>query len=208
MEILTSPIQQFLVDAFSKNIEKVGYSDLLLVESLTIDGKSSDGKRQFISFDELKLFKNLKYLELRNMVISNYMIDILKEITYLQNIVFMNCTFRKSIVTLNVLQSVNLIRVESCKNFRLDYINNININYLTIAGSYIKTLLPLRGSHINVLDISREDFGDLINLDELDLQKIVIGHDAYLKYKDFFMKSKIQVIVMANDGFYIEKFAY
>ena len=197
MEILTSSIQQFLVDAFSKNIEKVGYSDLLLVESLTIDGKSSDGKRQFISFDELKLFKNLKYLELRNMVISNYMIDILKEITYLQ-----------SIVTLNVLQSVNLIRVESCKNFRLDYINNININYLTIAGSYIKTLLPLRGSHINVLDISREDFGDLINLDELDLQKIVIGHDAYLKYKDFFMKSKIQVIVMANDGFYIEKFAY
>ena len=150
MEILTSSIQQFLVDAFSKNIEKVGYSDLLLVESLTIDGKSSDGKRQFISFDELKL----------------------------------------------------------CKNFRLDYINNININYLTIAGSYIKTLLPLRGSHINVLDISREDFGDLINLDELDLQKIVIGHDAYLKYKDFFMKSKIQVIVMANDGFYIEKFAY
>ena len=126
MEILTGSIQQFLVDAFSKNIEKVGYSDLLLVESLTIDGKSSDGKRQFICFDELKLFKNLKYLELRNMVISNYMIDILKEITYLQNIVFMNCTFRKSIITLNVLQSVNLIRVESCKNFRLDYINNIN----------------------------------------------------------------------------------
>ena len=143
MEILTGSIQQFLVDVFSKNIEKVGYSDLLLVESLTIDGKSSDGKRQFICFDELKLFKNLKYLELRNMVISNYMIDILKEITYLQNIVFMNCTFRKSIITLNVLQSVNLIRVESCKNFRLDYINNININYLTIAGSYIKTLLPL-----------------------------------------------------------------
>ena len=137
MEILTGSIQQFLVDVFSKNIEKVGYSDLLLVESLTIDGKSSDGKRQFICFDELKLFKNLKYLELRNMVISNYMIDILKEITYLQNIVFMNCTFRKSIITLNVLQSVNLIRVESCKNFRLDYINNININYLTIAGSYI-----------------------------------------------------------------------
>ena len=126
MEILTGSIQQFLVDVFSKNIEKVGYSDLLLVESLTIDGKSSDGKRQFICFDELKLFKNLKYLELRNMVISNYMIDILKEITYLQNIVFMNCTFRKSIITLNVLQSVNLIRVESCKNFRLDYINNIN----------------------------------------------------------------------------------
>ena len=99
MEILTGSIQQFLVDVFSKNIEKVGYSDLLLVESLTIDGKSSDGKRQFICFDELKLFKNLKYLELRNMVISNYMIDILKEITYLQNIVFMNCTFRKSIIT-------------------------------------------------------------------------------------------------------------
>jgi hypothetical protein len=40
------------------------------------------------------------------------------------------------------------------------------------------------------------------------LQKIVVGHDAYLKYEDLFMKSKIQVIVMANDGFYIEKFAY
>ena len=140
MEILTGSIQQFLVDVFSKNIEKVGYSDLLLVESLTIDGKSSDGKRQFICFDELKLFKNLKYLELRNMVISNYMIDILKEITYLQNIVFMNCTFRKSIITLNVLQSVNLIRVESCKNFRLDYINNINIKcvrYFDIFFIYI-----------------------------------------------------------------------
>ena len=54
MEILTGSIQQFLVDVFSKNIEKVGYSDLLLVESLTIDGKSSDGKRQFICIDELK----------------------------------------------------------------------------------------------------------------------------------------------------------
>ena len=42
-------------------------------------------------------------------------------------------------------------------------------------------------------DISREDFGDLINLDELDLQKIVIGHDAYLKYKDFF-KSALLII--------------
>lgn len=44
MEILTGSIQQFLVDAFSKNIEKVGYSDLLLVESLTIDGNLAMGR--------------------------------------------------------------------------------------------------------------------------------------------------------------------
>ena len=60
MEILTQSIKDYLIDRFDKSINEIGYSDILEVESLTIDGKDENNERQSVSFSDLKLFKNLK----------------------------------------------------------------------------------------------------------------------------------------------------
>lgn len=204
MEILTKSIQSFLVDAFDKDIEQIGYGDLLLVEGLTINGKDYNQQRQLVSFNEIKLFKNLKYLELCNVVISNYMITILSEMSYLENIIFRNCTFRKSIVTLNNLKPLKQIRIEHCKNFRLEYINNLVVDYLTISKCPIKNFSSLKNTKLCVLDISRAMVDNLYYLNDLDIRKLIISHDVYKSYSDMLTGLNIDLVVMARDGFYIE----
>lgn len=204
MEIFSSSIQCFLSDIFHKDLELIKYGDLLTIQSLTINGKTLDGKRQIVNFNDIKLFKNIRYLEICNVVISNYMVDILSSLSYLESIVFRNCTFRKSIITLNNLNSVKRLRIESCKNFKLELIDNIDIDNLTIAGCLLGDFSLIRNSKISVLDISRTTIDNINSIMKLNLKKLVVSHDLYNKYNDILNRSTICVIVMAKDGYYIE----
>ena len=79
MEIVTKSIQLFLKEVIKKAPSKIGYSDLLKIESITIDGKDENGNKQLIVFSELKMLKNLRYLEIRNVLITDYIIKILED---------------------------------------------------------------------------------------------------------------------------------
>ncbi|MBR4618836.1 MAG: hypothetical protein IKO49_05985 [Bacilli bacterium] len=204
MEILTKSIQDFLHENMHKKISQVGYQDLLLIEGITIDGQSENRKKQPIFFNELKLLKNLKYLEIRNIVISNYMIKVLEDMDYLENIIFKNCTFRTTISTMNNLKPLNQLRIEDCKNFNLEYINSLTIKNLTLANIEINNFKTFKNNLVTTLDISRAVIKKTPSLKGIKVEKLVLSHKDYNKYKGLLENINYEIIVMADDGFYIE----
>lgn len=203
MEIVTKSINLFLKEVIKKSPSKIGYSDLLKVESITIDGKDENGNKQIIVFSELKMLKNLRYLEIRNVLITDYIIKILEDMNYLENIIFKNCTFRKTITTMNNLKPLKQIRVENCKNFNLKYIDRISLNTLTLKNITINNLQNINKS-IEVLNISDANIVSDRGIDKLKINKLIISHDDYMKYKKNIDRQSFEVVVMASKGYYIE----
>ena len=203
MEIVTKSIKLYLKEVVKKTPSKIGYSDLLKVESITIDGKDENGNKQLVSFSELRLLKNLRYLEIRNIMITDYIIKILEDMDYLENIIFKNCTFRKTITTMNNLKPLKQIRIENCKNFNLKYIDKVNLNSLTLKDLNINNLRNI-SNNIEILDVSDSNINTNKNIDKLKINKIIISHRDYMKYRNDFEKVKYEVVVMASKGYYIE----
>lgn len=200
MEILTESIKDLLQD---NNLKKIGYQDLLSIESLTIDGKDENKKKQKVVFSEIKNIKNLKYLELRNILVTDSLIKILENMDYLTNIIFKKCTFRKSISSLNNLKPLKQIRIENCKNFDYSYINKLNVESITISSNTIDNFTFIDDS-VKVLDISRAVVKKLKKLKSTKIDKLVISHNDFKKYKKELKNIKFELIVMAENGFYIE----
>ena len=203
MQILTSSIKQFIKYNFHKDINKIGYQDLLSIEGITIDQFDENNQKQKIDFNELKMLKNLKYLEIRNLIISNYMIEVLEKMDYLENIIFRNCTFRTTIKTLNNIKPLNQLRIENCKNFNFDFISEIKINYLILGNIIINNLNILKKELVNVLDISTAIVENKVNFN-LKIKKLVISHNDNIRFKNKLKNRNYQIVTMANNGFYIE----
>ena len=203
MEIITKSIKLYLKEVIKKTPSKIGYSDLLKIESITIDGKDENGNKQLVSFGEIKLLKNLRYLEIRNIMITEYIIKVLEDMNYLENIIFKNCTFRKTITTMNNLKPLKQIRIEKCKNFNLNYISKVKLNTLTLKDFNITSLRNI-SNYIQTLDISDSVVSTSKNIEKLRLTKLIISHKDYEKYKYDFEKVKYEVVVMADLGYYIE----
>ena len=91
-----------------------------------MSGKDFNNERQLVTFNEVKLFKNLRYLELRNILISNYMVDILSEVPLLENIVFRNCTFYKKVTTGDIDKIYNCKIYKTGKSNCEDYFQAYN----------------------------------------------------------------------------------
>lgn len=203
MEIVTKSIKLYLKEVVKKTSSKIGYSDLLKVEGITIDGKDENGNKQLVSFGEVKLLKNLRYLEIRNILITDYIIKILEDMDYLENIIFKNCTFRKTITNMNNLKPLRQIRVENCKNFNLKYIDKIKLNTLTLKEVTINNFQSINKS-VEILDISDANIISDKGIDKLKISKMIISHNNYNKYKKSIDKASYEVVVMASSGYYIE----
>ena len=203
MEIVTKSIKLFLKEVIKKSPSKIGYSDLLKVESITIDGKDENGEKQIVLFNEVKLLKNLRYLEIRNILITDYIIKTLEDMNYLENIIFKNCTFRKTITTMNNLKPLKQIRIENCKNFNIKFIDKANINTLILKNLNVTNLRNISKS-VEVLDVSESSVSINKNIDRLSINKLIISHDDYMKYKKELDSVSYEVVVMASKGYYIE----
>ena len=88
MKLLTESINKYLKEVFQK--DEFLIADYLLIEYLTVDGKDYEGNKQKVSFKDLQNFKNLKYLEIADVVINDNLIDVLSDLDYLENVVFRN----------------------------------------------------------------------------------------------------------------------
>ena len=203
MEILTKSIQEFLVENLKRDIHKIGYQDLLLIEGISIDGENENKEKQKVNFSEVKLLKNIKYLEIRNMIISNYMIKILENMDYIENIIFRNCTFRTTISTMNNLKPLKQLRIENCKNFNFEYISKLKIKNLILSNIEINTLNTFKNNLVTTLDISRATTKKSLNLN-LPITKLIISHKDYIRFQNKLKERLYELIVMADNGFYIE----
>lgn len=204
MEILTESIKDYLVEKFDKGISEIGYADILHIESLTIDGKDEFNEKSPISFNDIKLFKNLKYLEIRNTLITTNLISILEDMPYLENLILRNCTIRKSVTTMNNLRKILQLRINNCKNFNFELINELNLLNLTIENMQVQGFNNLKNNHINSLDISMAKLKNANGLKKINIDKLVIKRKEYNKYKKILDNTKYDLIIMADKGFYIE----
>jgi len=204
MEILTESIKDYLVEKFDKGISEIGYADILHIESLTIDGKDEFNEKSPISFNDIKLFKNLKYLEIRNTLITTNLISILEDMPYLENLILRNCTIRKSVTTMNNLKKILQLRINNCKNFNFELINELNLLNLTIENMQVQGFNNLKNNHINSLDISMAKLKNANGLKKINIDKLVIKRKEYNKYKKILDNTKYDLIIMADKGFYIE----
>lgn len=204
MEILTESIKDYLVEKFDKDISEIGYADILHIESLTIDGKDEFNEKSPVSFNDIKLFKNLKYLEIRNTLITTNLISILEDMPYLENLILRNCTIRKSVTTMNNLRKILQLRINNCKNFRFELINELNLLNLTIENMQIQGFNNLKNNHINSLDISMAKLKNGNGLKKINIDKLVIKRKEYNKYRKILDNAKYNLIIMADKGFYIE----
>ncbi len=206
LQIITDSIKDFLVDAFSKKIDDILISDLLLVESLTIDGKDFDGKRQIISFQDLKQFKNLKYLEICNTLVTNNSINIISQIVCLENIIFRNCTFSKNVENLNKLTNIKSIKIYKCKKFNISYINKIiNIKRIYLSNILISDIKQFSSLNLISLDVSNCIVENFDGVNNLNIKNLVISKRQYFDYKNYFMKCNFKIMILSDIGYYIEK---
>lgn len=206
LQIITNSIKRFLEDSFVKKIDDILISDLLLVESLTINGRNYDGERETISFQDLNNFKNLKYLEVANTLITNSAINIFAHCNYLEKIIFRNCTFSKQITSLEALTNIKGISIYKCKKFNISFIKDIlNIKRVFISGVSIPNVETFIGISLCSLDISGAIVTNFNHLEELSLNNLIISDEQYSSNKEKILECNYKIMIMASDGYYIKK---
>lgn len=207
LQIVTDSVRTFIVDIFDKKIDDILISDLLLVETLTIDGKDFEGNRLVVSFQDLNFFKNLKYLEIVNCLINSSVINILSKMGYLENIIFRNCSFGKVNISINKLK-INCLKIIDCRGFNGLLIKDLsNVKRMYLAGVKLENFNCFENIELESLDISYSFLRNIDGINNLKTNYLVIGHSQYNKFKDKIELLKCKVMVMADyrDGYYIEK---
>ncbi len=208
MILLTKSINKYVSELFEKNEEDILYSDLLLVEFLTIDGLDDTLKKQKIYFDDLKQFKNLKYLEIANTDINNKIIDLLSELNYLENIVFRDCSFSKQLKNMDNLKNIKCIRIVNCDNFQINYLSKLdNLERLYISDISLTNLNKINSLNLEALDISDCDLETDKGIDKINTNYLVVSSEQYKNFNKKIDELNMRIMVMADpsNGYYIEK---
>lgn len=207
MEVVTSSIKEFLHSAFRKDPKDLLISDALLVEFITLDGKDYEGHTVDTSFNDLKPFKNLKYLEISNCIINAASINIISSFNRLDSVVFRNCVFSKNLKSFNKLKNIKCLRIINPKNFNLNFISKLNnLKRIYISHSYIPSLKPIKDLSLDAFDISDTKLGH-DTFKYLNTKYLVVSGDEFNKYKDSLLKLNCKIMIMGDPayGYFIEK---
>lgn len=211
LEITSVSIHDFLCDTFHKDLSKILISDSLLVESLTIDGKNLDGEKQVISFLDLKKFKNLRYLEIANTLISCSVLSILADSPYLETVIFRNCAFSKQVKSMNMLTSIKSLKIMDCDGFHLSFISGLSqIERIYLKGMRLSSFRKFEGMDLISLDISYCSLKSTIGIENFKTDHLIVNENQFQllqKCKSLFF-SKIVVMADFNEGYYIKELVH
>ncbi len=208
LQIVTESIRTFLSDVFQKNVNEILISDLLLVESLTINGKDFDGKKSVISFQDLRNFKNLKYLEVVNTYINSSVINIFSGLPYLENLIFKDCSFSKKIKNMGKLTQIKTLRIVDCQFFNPFFLEDlVFIKKIYLSGVILDDFQAFQHLDLDFLDVSCCFFKTVFGIDDLKVKCLIVGNSQYSRFRKKFSSLKIKIIVMADyrEGYYIKK---
>lgn len=205
---MTESIRTFLIDLFQKSIDEILISDLLLVESITISGQDFEGEKLIISFQDLKNFKNLKYLEIANTYINSSVVNILSSLPYLENLIFKNCYFSKKIKNMGKLTQIKCIRVVGSQNCNYSFLNElIFVKKMYLSGIKLDDFQFFQNLNLDFLDVSGCSFQTVYGIDHLKVKNLIVGYSQYSRYRKKLLSLGIKIIVMADyrEGYYIKK---
>lgn len=206
MSMKTESIKNLLEDLFSKKCNDIKISDLLLVQSLTIDSLDFDNNKITVVFDEIKQFRNLHYLEICNIDITDNVINALLSLPYLETIVFRSCKFYNSISIINSDLKIRKMTVDSCQNFKFIYFSNlVSLKSITIKDTSINSFNGLRKIHLRYFEIIGRSVISRFSVSYLNVENFMLSKDIYDKYNSILTNLSSNIMVYADDGFYIEK---
>ncbi|MCI8547921.1 MAG: hypothetical protein HFJ38_03420 [Bacilli bacterium] len=206
LQITTVSIKNFVQDIFKKEPQNLLISEQLLIESLSISGKDFNNNKQEICFQDLKEFQNLKYLEVANTLLTSSAISILSKITYLENLFIRNCTFSSRLNNIDKLTNIKSIRIYNCKGFNPSYLSTLkNLKRICLSKIEIKDINIFSELTLNSLDVSSSSIENWIGIDKLNINTLIINKKQYIKNEKEITKCKFKIIIIATDGYYIEK---
>lgn len=206
LQITTTSIITFLEEAFKKDPTNLSLSESLLVESLTLNGKDYNGKKQTISFQDLKEFQNLKYLEVANTLLTSSAINILAKITYLEKLILRNCTFSTRLNDIDKLTNIKSIKIYNCKGFNPSYLATlINIKRIFLSKIEINDISIFYELNLHSLDVSSSIIRNWKDTQKLQTKNLIINENQYLENKEEIEKCKFKIMIIATDGYYIKK---
>lgn len=207
LEIVTDSIKSFLEDTFDKDVKDILISELLSVEALTIDGKDLNGNKILVAFQDIKNFKNLRYLEIANTGINSSVINILSSMIYLESVVFRECYFSKKIKNIKKIAYINSLRVINCSDFDTFISELSGVKRFYLAGSEFNDLSCFNGYELESLDISSSVVHNFCGVENLCTNNLIISHSQYQQFSDKIDNLTFRVMIMADfhEGYYIEK---
>ena len=208
MKIFTESISKYLEETFKKDSKDLLITDVLSILFISVNGEDDNNKKLRIDYKDLLLFKNLKYLEIADAVITNRTIDILSELDYLENIVFRNCTFNRQVKNLDKLKNIKSIRILNCKNFDVTYLKELdNLERLYISDKTLDNLSHFNTLKLEALDISECNLKNDLGLDKVHTNYLVLSGEQYNKFKEKILNLNMRIMIMADPsyGYYIEK---
>ncbi len=207
MNITTDSIREFLIDSFDKDIDDLLISDSLLVEFITVDGLDYDGNKLNVDFSDLKYFKNLRFIEIANTMVNSSLINILSTFNRLENVIFRNCTYSKSLRNFNKLTNIKCLRVIEANNFDLNYIKDLTtLKRLYISNMDINSLKVLSKLNLDALDVSSCNIKRNC-FKSLNVKYLVISEDLFNKYTESLLNLDCKVMIMGDEslGYFISK---
>lgn len=205
MSIRTESIKMFLEDTFKKKVDDIKISDMLSVQSITIDALDMDNNKSIVQFDEIKNFKNTHYLELCNLYIDDSIFNTLSYLPYIESIVFRNCVFSSSLSVIKN-KKIRKITVDSCEKFKFIYFSNISsLSCITIKNTSFTSFNGLRRMHLKYLEIIGDCLISRFNVSYLNADNFVLSRKIYRKYSDILNQFNSNILIYSDEGFYIEE---
>ena len=205
MIIRTESIKYYLEEYFNKSYADVKISDILLIENITIDSFSSDNQKYPVFFEDLKNFKNLRYLELCNIIIDDDFINNIMYLQYLENIIFRNCKFSDNIIFFDPSIKLKRIVIDSCYGFKFTYFSKVlTLKSICIKNSNFSSFYGIKNLKLNFLEVIGNCNIRNFCISYLCVNQFIISLHIYNKYSNNFTNYSSRVMICADEGYYIE----
>ena len=162
IEIKSRQLNNYLTYKLDKLEEQYTEEELKSVDELVIENDNN------LDISVLKYFTNLKKLELRNIEINDYILEIILSLNSLENIMFQLCEIEK----ISKIKELNLIglHIDCSKIKEYDFVYEmINLQELTLTGVEVDINKLNNLTNLKYLNISHSNCtNDVLNIKKLE----------------------------------------
>ena len=217
-----------LLDALFYSVDKeeneFTLEELSSIESLTLNSKIMGIYFFEFNFEELKYLTSLREITFNNIDINETTIDILNNLSFLENVKFNSCSFAKepklsnieelsitkgNLMDFSFISSLSNLKSLSLVNVKLDKLNFLNrldeLEMLELSGSTLPLTIHLDKTNIKELYLDETNISEFNSVFfPLNLERLFISSKQYNlnpKYFDALSEEGISILSPSNMSF-------
>lgn len=198
--------------------------ELSSIESLTLNSKIMGIYFFEFNFEELKYLTSLREITFNNIDINETTIDILNNLSFLENVKFNSCSFAKepklsnieelsitkgNLMDFSFISSLSNLKSLSLVNVKLDKLNFVNrldeLEMLELSGSTLPLTIHLDKTNIKELYLDETNISEFNSVFfPLNLERLFISSKQYNlnpKYFDALSEEGISILSPSNMSF-------